>query len=181
MQLEQQQSAKKAACESLASFLPNVGQLYKEAMEQAEKSRAALVALQTERGKLLDGRPADKVEQAYTLQMEQLKERLKKLQVTQVEQTTAVEQTRGTVEQITKDLAEQTKELAQRKDTFTRWNTDYLAVSNGLSLDENLQQVTQEKNELNFIYVLKRRVRKRLPVFKRNWRSRVWKANVGRS
>ncbi|MBQ8531075.1 MAG: AAA family ATPase [Parabacteroides sp.] len=150
IQLEQQQSAKKAACESLASFLPNVGQLYKEAMEQAEKSRAVLVALQTERGKLLDGRPADKVEQAYTLQMEQLKERLKKLQVTQVEQTTAVEQTRGTVEQITKDLAEQTKELALRKDTFTRWNTDYLAASNGLSLDENLQQVTQEKNELNF-------------------------------
>lgn len=78
-QLERQESAQKAECESLASFLPSLEKQAEEAGQFHEKNHIAFSSLQAQRKKLLDGRPADSVEQEYTRRMEELKERLKKL------------------------------------------------------------------------------------------------------
>ena len=78
-QLERQESAQKAECESLASFLPSLEKQAEESGQLHEKNRAAFSSLQAERKKLLNGRSADSVEQEYIRRMEELKERLKKL------------------------------------------------------------------------------------------------------
>ena len=84
-QLERQESAQKAECESLASFLPSLEKQAEESGQLHEKNRAAFSSLQAERKKLLNGRSADSVEQEYIRRMEELKERLKKLSATQTE------------------------------------------------------------------------------------------------
>lgn len=76
-QLERQESAQKAECESLASFLPSLEKQAEESGQLHEKNRAAFSSLQAERKKLLNGRSADSVEQEYIRRMEELKERLK--------------------------------------------------------------------------------------------------------
>ena len=81
-QLERQESAQKAECESLASFLPSLEKQAEESGQLHEKNRAAFSSLQAERKKLLNGRSADSVEQEYIRRMEELKERLKKLSAT---------------------------------------------------------------------------------------------------
>lgn len=86
-QLERQESAQKAECESLASFLPSLEKQAEESGQLHEKNRAAFSSLQAERKKLLNGRSADSVEQEYIRRMEELKERLKKLSATQTEQS----------------------------------------------------------------------------------------------
>ncbi|WP_300761899.1 AAA family ATPase [uncultured Parabacteroides sp.] len=149
-QLERQESARKAECESLASFLPSLEKQAEEAGQLHEKNCIAFSALQAERKKLLDGRPADSVEQEYTRRMEELKERLKKLSATQTEQSGIVEQTRGIADQIAKDLAEASADLLLRKEALDKWNTDYLASSDGQPLEATLLRFTQEKTELAF-------------------------------
>lgn len=149
-QLERQESARKAECESLASFLPSLEKQAEEAGQLHEKNCIAFSALQAERKKLLDGRPADSVEQEYTRRMEELKERLKKLSATQTEQSGIVEQTRGIADQIAKDLAEASTDLLLRKEALDKWNTDYLASSDGQPLEATLLRFTQEKTELAF-------------------------------
>ncbi len=149
-QLERQESARKAECESLASFLPSLEKQAEEAGQLHEKNCIAFSALQAERKKLLDGRPADSVEQEYTRRMEELKERLKKLSATQTEQSGIVEQTRGIADQIAKDLAEASADLLLRKEALDKWNTDYLASSDGQPLEATLLRFTQEKTELTF-------------------------------
>lgn len=62
-QLERQESAQKAECESLASFLPSLEKQAEESGQLHEKNRAAFSSLQAERKKLLNGRSADSVEQ----------------------------------------------------------------------------------------------------------------------
>lgn len=105
-QLERQESAQKAECESLASFLPSLEKQAEESGQLHEKNRAAFSSLQAERKKLLNGRSADSVEQEYIRRMEELKERLKKLSATQTEQSGIADQTRGIADQIAKDLTE---------------------------------------------------------------------------
>ena len=148
--LERQESGRKAECESLASFLPSLGKLYEEALQLHEKNRSASSALQAERAKLLEGRPADAVEQEYTRRMEELKERLKKLLATQTEQSGIAEQTRGIANQIGKDLTEAAADLERRRIALDKWNADYAASSDGQPLETALLRITQEKTELTF-------------------------------
>lgn len=54
-QLERQESAQKAECESLASFLPSLEKQAEESGQLHEKNRAAFSSLQAERKKLLNG------------------------------------------------------------------------------------------------------------------------------
>lgn len=149
-QLERQESAQKAECESLASFLPSLEKQAEESGQLHEKNRAAFSSLQAERKKLLNGRSADSVEQEYIRRMEELKERLKKLSATQTEQSGIADQTRGIADQITKDLTEASADLLRRKAALDKWTADYLDSSGGEPLEVILSRYTQEKTELAF-------------------------------
>ena len=149
-QLERQESAQKAECESLASFLPSLEKQAEESGQLHEKNRAAFSSLQAERKKLLNGRSADSVEQEYIRRMEELKERLKKLSATQTEQSGIAAQTRGIADQIAKDLTEASADLLRRKAALDKWTADYLDSSGGEPLEVILSRYTQEKTELAF-------------------------------
>ena len=149
-QLERQESAQKAECESLASFLPSLEKQAEESGQLHEKNRAAFSSLQAERKKLLNGRSADSVEQEYIRRMEELKERLKKLSATQTEQSGIADQTRGIADQIAKDLDEASADLLRRKAALDKWTADYLDSSGGEPLEVILSRYTQEKTELAF-------------------------------
>lgn len=149
-QLERQESAQKAECESLASFLPSLEKQAEESGQLHEKNRAAFSSLQAERKKLLNGRSADSVEQEYIRRMEELKERLKKLSATQTEQSSIADQTRGIADQIAKDLTEASADLLRRKAALDKWTADYLDSSGGEPLEVILSRYTQEKTELAF-------------------------------
>lgn len=149
-QLERQESAQKAECESLASFLPSLEKQAEESGQLHEKNRAAFSSLQAERKKLLNGRSADSVEQEYIRRMEELKERLKKLSATQTEQSGIADQTRGIADQIAKDLTEASTDLLRRKAALDKWTADYLDSSGGEPLEVILSRYTQEKTELAF-------------------------------
>ena len=149
-QLERQESAQKAECESLASFLPSLEKQAEESGQLHEKNRAAFSSLQAERKKLLNGRSADSVEQEYIRRMEELKERLKKLSATQTEQSGIADLTRGIADQIAKDLTEASADLLRRKAALDKWTADYLDSSGGEPLEVILSRFTQEKTELAF-------------------------------
>lgn len=149
-QLERQESAQKAECESLASFLPSLEKQAEESGQLHEKNRAAFSSLQAERKKLLNGRSADSVEQEYIRRMEELKERLKKLSATQTEQSGIADQIRGIADQIAKDLTEASADLLRRKAALDKWTADYLDSSGGEPLEVILSWYTQEKTELAF-------------------------------
>lgn len=149
-QLERQESAQKAECESLASFLPSLEKQAEESGQLHEKNRAAFSSLQAERKKLLNGRSADSVEQEYIRRMEELKERLKKLSATQTEQSGIADQTRGIADQIAKDLTEASADLLRRKAALDKWTADYLDSSGGEPLEVILSRYTLEKTELAF-------------------------------
>ena len=149
-QLERQESAQKAECESLASFLPSLEKQAEESGQLHEKNRATFSSLQAERKKLLNGRSADSVEQEYIRRMEELKERLKKLSATQTEQSGIADQIRGIADQIAKDLTEASADLLRRKAALDKWTADYLDSSGGEPLEVILSRYTQEKTELAF-------------------------------
>lgn len=149
-ELERLQSAFKAECDSLASFLPSVRKQQEDSLLVQEKNRIVFTSLQTERMKLLEGKPADAVEQHAIRRMEELKERLQKLLAVQTEQSSIAEQMRGITEQITKDLAEITSALSGHQAALDKWNTDYHALSEGQPLDTVLVCTTQEQTELSF-------------------------------
>ena len=149
-QLERQESAQKAECESLASFLPSLEKQAEESGQLHEKNRAAFSSLQAERKKLLNGRSADSVEQEYIRRMEELKERLKKLSATQTEQSGIADQIRGIADQIAKDLTEASADLLRRKAALDKWTADYVDSSGGEPLEVILSRYTQEKTELAF-------------------------------
>lgn len=149
-ELERQQSARKAECDSLASFLPSLGRIADESAGLFEQNRKSFATLRSERSTLLGGRPADIVEQEYTRRIESLKERLKQLLAVQTEQSGIAEQSRGITEQITKDMAEASTELSRREEALDKWTAGYLAASDGEQLATTLQRVAQEKTELSF-------------------------------
>lgn len=148
--LEREQSARKAESDSLASFLPSLHKRLEETVQELEKNKEALAVLQKERSILLNGRPADLVEQEYTRRSEELKERLKCLLATQTEQAGIAEQMRGISEQIEKDLTEASANLTKCQEMLDKWVVDYTGASGGETLSDSLARVTQEKTELSF-------------------------------
>lgn len=148
--LEREQSARKAESDSLASFLPSLHKRLEETVQELEKNKEALVVLQKERSILLNGRPADLVEQEYARRSEELKERLKCLLATQTEQAGIAEQMRGISEQIEKDLMEASANLTKCQEMLDKWMASYTEASGGESLADSLARITQEKTELSF-------------------------------
>lgn len=148
--LERNQSASQAACDSLASFLPSLNKIWEEALEVYEKNKKYVADLQSERSKLLGGKPADTVEREYTQKMEGVRERLARLQTIQTEQTGVVEQSRGIAEQIAKDLSIAKEELELQQKTLQEWETNYKLTSSGKSLETFWQEVSQRKTEISY-------------------------------
>lgn len=149
-QLQRDQSAQKAECDSLASFLPSLQKEAEEATLRRDKSRTELTAIQTERSRLLSGKPADQVEQDYNRRKEELKERLKRLQAVQTEQSAIADQLRGTSNQIAHDQEKASQDLAARQKALSDWQESWNRTHAEETLDLLLPRITQEKNEYAF-------------------------------
>ncbi|WP_455628731.1 AAA family ATPase [Parabacteroides chinchillae] len=149
-QLERQQGILKAECESHSTFLPKQIAQWKEFEMIFQKHRDDLKNHRDDRNRLLSGRSADEVEQEYVCNMEELKENLKKLQSMQVEQSGIVEQYKGVTEQITKDLADTSVMLSEKKAALEVWINQYNELSGGISLEDALTQASKEKAECTF-------------------------------
>lgn len=149
-ELQREQSAQKAECESFASFLPSLTKEVEDATLWYEKNQTELSALQTERSKLLSGKPADQVEKEYSNRKEELKERLKRLQAVQTEQSGIADQLKGISEQIARDLEKASEDLQLRRKALSDWSESWNREHEGDTLDVLLPHVTQEKNEYAF-------------------------------
>ncbi len=149
-QLQREQSAQKAECESFASFLPSLIKEVEDATLRYEKNRTELSALQAERSKLLSGKPADQVEKEYSNRKEELKERLKRLQAVQTEQSGIADQLKGISEQITRDLEKASEDLQLRRKALSDWSESWNREHEGETLEMLLPRVTREKNEYAF-------------------------------
>lgn len=149
-QLQREQSAQKAEYESYASFLPSLIKQVEEVTLLHEQNRTALLALQAERARLLGGKPADQVESAYTRRKEELKERMKRLQTVQTEQSGIADQLRGIAGQIAQDLQKASDDLVVRQKALADWNETWNAAHNNEPLELLLPRITQEKNEYAF-------------------------------
>ncbi|WP_289006785.1 AAA family ATPase [uncultured Parabacteroides sp.] len=149
-QLQREQSAQKAECESFASFLPSLIKEVEDATLRYEKNRTELSALQAERSKLLFGKPADQVEKEYSNRKEELKERLKRLQAVQTEQSGIADQLKGISEQITRDLEKASEDLQLRRKALSDWSESWNREHEGETLEMLLPRVTREKNEYAF-------------------------------
>ena len=149
-QLQREQSAQKAEYESYASFLPSLIKQAEEVTLLHEQNRTALLALQAERARLLGGKPADQVESAYTRRKEELKERMKRLQTVQTEQSGIADQLRGIAGQIAQDLQKASDDLVVRQKALADWNEAWNAAHDSQPLELLLPRITQEKNEYAF-------------------------------
>lgn len=149
-QLQREQSAQKAEYESYASFLPSLTKQVEEVTLLHEQNRSALLALQSERARLLGGKPADQVESAYTRRKEELKERMKRLQTVQTEQSGIADQLRGIAGQIAQDLQKASDDLVVRQKALADWIEAWNATHDNQPLELLLPRVTQEKNEYAF-------------------------------
>lgn len=149
-QLQREQSAQKAECESFASFLPSLIKEVEDATLWYEKNRTELSALQAERSKLLSGQSADQVEKEYSNRKEELKERLKRLQAVQTEQSGIADQLKGISEQITRDLEKASEDLQLRRKALSDWSESWNREHEGETLEMLLPRVTREKNEYAF-------------------------------
>lgn len=149
-QLQREQSAQKAECESFASFLPSLIKEVEDATLRYEKNRTELSALQAERSKLLSGKPADQVEKEYSNRKEELKERLKRLQAVQTEQSGIADQLKGISEQIARDLEKASEDLQLRRKALSDWSESWNREHEGETLEMLLPRVTREKNEYAF-------------------------------
>lgn len=149
-QLQREQSAQKAEYESYASFLPSLIKQVEEVTLLHEQNRTALLALQSERARLLGGKPADQVESAYTHRKEELKERMKRLQTVQTEQSGIADQLRGIAGQIAQDLQKASDDLVVQQKALADWNETWNVAHNNEPLELLLPRITQEKNEYAF-------------------------------
>ena len=148
--LQREQSAQKAECESYASFLPSLTRQAEELALLHEKNRTALLVLQKERARLLGGKPADQVESAYTRRKEELKERMKRLQAVQAEQSGIADRLRGIAGQIAQDLQKASDDLVVRQKALADWNEAWNATHDNQPPELLLPRITQEKNEYAF-------------------------------
>ena len=149
-QLQREQSAQKAEYESYASFLPSLIKQVEEVTLLHEQNRTALLALQSERARLLGGKPADQVESAYTRRKEELKERMKRLQTVQTEQSGIADQLRGIAGQIAQDLQKASDDLVARQKALADWTEAWNTAHDNEPLELLLPRITQEKNEYAF-------------------------------
>lgn len=149
-QLQREQSAQKAEYESYASFLPSLIKQVEEVTLLHEQNRTALLALQSERARLLGGKPADQVESAYTRRKEVLKERMKRLQTVQTEQSGIADQLRGIAGQIAQDLQKASDDLVVRQKALADWTEAWNTAHDNEPLELLLPRITQEKNEYAF-------------------------------
>lgn len=149
-QLQREQSAQKAEYESYASFLPSLIKQVEEVTLLHEQNRTALLALQSERARLLGGKPADQVESAYTRRKEELKERMKRLQTVQTEQSGIADQLRGIAGQIAQDLQKASNDLVVRQKALADWTEAWNTAHDNEPLELLLPRITQEKNEYAF-------------------------------
>lgn len=149
-QLQREQSAQKAEYESYASFLPSLIKQVEEVTLLHEQNRTALLALQSERARLLGGKPADQVESAYTRRKEELKERMKRLQTVQTEQSGIADQLRGIAGQIAQDLQKASNDLVVRQKALADWTEAWNTAHDNEPLEFLLPRITQEKNEYAF-------------------------------
>lgn len=149
-QLQREQSAQKAEYESYASFLPSLTKQAEEVTLLHEKNRTALLALQGERARLLGGKPADQVELAYTRRKEELKERMKRLQAVQTEQSGIADQLRGIAGQIAEELQKASNDLVIRQKALADWYETWNTAHDNQPLELLLPRITQEKNEYAF-------------------------------
>lgn len=149
-QLELQLGSSQAEHDSIASFLPSLAKQAAEADTRHKECSTLLAALQAERAKLLDGKPADRVEQEYNQTFTQLQEQLKRLLTTQTEQSGIAEQSRGVVAQIAIDLSAAAADLLQHREAMDVWTSRFAAAYEGRSLDEMLAHAVQEQTECSF-------------------------------
>lgn len=149
--LQQEQSALKAECELYASFLPALVNGSEEATSCHDKNRKELSALQAERSRLLSGKLADEVEQAYNRRKDELKDRLKQLQAVRTEQSGMAEQLKGISGQIASDLEKATQDLQLRRQALSDWFDAWNRLHAGEALEEMLPRLTREKNEYAFL------------------------------
>lgn len=149
-QLQREQSGQKAEYESYASFLPSLIKQVEEVTLLHEQNRTALLALQSERARLLGGKPADQVESAYTRRKEELKERMKRLQTVQTEQSGIADQLRGIAGQIAQDLQKASNDLVVRQKALADWTEAWNTAHDNEPLELLLPRITQEKNEYAF-------------------------------
>lgn len=149
-QLQREQSAQKAEYESYASFLPSLIKQVEEVTLLHEQNRTALLALQSERARLLGGKPADQVESAYTRRKEELKEQMKRLQTVQTEQSGIADQLRGIAGQIAQDLQKASDDLVVRQKALADWTEAWNTAHDNEPLELLLPRITQEKNEYAF-------------------------------
>ena len=149
-QLQREQSAQKAEYESYASFLPSLIKQVEEVTLLHEQNRTALLALQSERARLLGGKPADQVESAYTRRKEELKERMKRLQTVQTEQSGIADQLRGIAGQIAQDLQKASDDLVVRQKALADWTEAWNTAHDNEPLELLLPRITQEKNDYAF-------------------------------
>ncbi len=148
--LERQQSARQAECESLASFLPPLIRQWEEATSRHEKALAVYTALRTERKKILDGHPVEQVEQRHTLQIKRLQERIEILRNQQTEQAGAVEQLRGVTEQILKEIETLNAAFHIHQTALETWQAAYAATSHGEPIEEAWERTERERTERSF-------------------------------
>lgn len=148
--LERLEEGWKADCASHASFVSTLKAQYEEAKTRADGKRQRIVALQTERGRLLGGRSAEEVEETYKRTSEKSKKRLLQLAGEQTEQAAKAEQFRGSAGQLAKDLALASEELKTRQSALTAWEAGYAEIAGPQSLDEALACATRQQTEVAF-------------------------------
>lgn len=148
--LERLEEGWKADCASHASFVSALKTQYEEAKTRADGKRQRIAALQTERGRLLGGRSAGEVEEAYKRTSEESKKRLLQLAGEQTEQAAKAEQFRGSAGQLAKDLALASEELKTRRVALTAWEAGYAEIAGPQPLDEALAYATRQQTEAAF-------------------------------
>ena len=149
-QLQQKESAGKAECASVESFLPSLKKQAEEASSRHTQSLAELTRLRKERSELLSGKPADKVEKEYNDSKEALKERLKKLQAEQTEQSAIADRERGVSQQIACDVEKLSEGLKQCREALSQWTESWKKDHPDETLEALLTRATSEKNNHTF-------------------------------
>lgn len=148
--LERRAEGWKADCASHETFVASLRHQYETAKQRADDKRSRADAIQAQRRRLLGGRSADEVEQAYKQTAETGKKRLQELAQVQTEQAGKAEQFRGSAGQLSQDLAATAEELKSRQAALAACEAAYAETSGGLPLDEAFASAVKRKTETAF-------------------------------
>ncbi len=149
-QLQQRESAGKAECASVESFLPSLIKQAEEASSKHAQSLAELTRLKKERSELLSGKPADEVEKEYNDRKEALMEHLKMLQAVQTEQSAIADREKGSSRQIACDVEKLSEGLKQCREALSLWMESWEKEHPEETLEALLSRATSEKNNHTF-------------------------------